>query len=212
MKCSFVTFSWGYVGSSYTCDVSFTDYSNPSMIDSVIGAHAVGKTNKDVTGMRALFLNITVIPKNIASFFPNLKALSFTGSQIGVLTNSDLENLPELQLFMVRQNRIVSVDGDFFKNNLKLQYIDFFTNQIKTVGENLIGNIKSLIKVDFGYNPCVNRTAETAQQFSDLNLLLPVLCPQGNSCSYRCTLNQEVTSLANEIAKIKQDIAILQRK
>lgn len=213
IKCAYGMFSWGYVGSSYTCDVSFTSFINTNVIETVTGVHATGKTNIDVTGMRVLFTNITIIPKNLAAFFPNLKALSFTGSQINTLTNADLENLPELQLFMVLSNKVVSVDGDFFKNNLKLQYVDFAQNQLKSVGENLIGNLKSLIKVDFGYNPCVNRTADTPQKIWDLNVLLPALCPPAvPSCSFRCSLNREVTALSTEIAKIKQDLALLQRK
>jgi protein-tyrosine-phosphatase len=182
----------------------------------------MGKSNVDVEGLFLMSQRLNEIPKNLGQFFPNLKSIDLTKAELLTLSAFHLEPFVDLIYFRAWANNLVSIPGDLFHHNTKLQYIDFDGNRLQHVGYNLLGELRSLQTVDFNYNPCINIVATTPLTISNLNQLLPISCPPlatttttkiitetpttttqfPEQCSLRCTLGDEFDKLKSEVAKL----------
>lgn len=225
INCNFVMKQWTFVdGSIYACVGSISYYGNRDILEDIEGIHSSDRSNSDVESIELTNTLLDLIPLNLSAFLPNLKVMDFTSSQIAIISASDLQPYPELLHFRVWRNFIVSIDGDLFKYNLKLRYIDFDLNRLQNVGHNLIGGLRWLQVAEFNNNPCISRSAGTPEELSNLNLLLPVSCPPlattpqtttqatrtttpfPENCSLRCTLGDEIDSLRNDLAKVDDKV------
>jgi hypothetical protein len=226
-ECSFGLNEWSFIGSEiYSCQATIVFFGNSSNLEDVQGNHMMGKSNADVEGLFLMSQRLNEIPGNLGQFFPNLKGIDFTKAELLTLSAYHLEPFVDLVYFRAWRNNLVSIDGDLFHHNTKLQYIDFDGNLLEHVGYNLLGELRWLQTVDFNSNPCINVAATTPLAISNLNQQLPISCPPlattttttttteiiterpttttqlPEPCSLRCTLGDEFDELRSEVAKL----------
>ena len=65
-------------------------------------------------------------------------------------------------------NNLESLDDDLFEFNQKLKYLNFNSNKLKYVGENLMSNLTDLKSCEFHNNPYINVIAQYTSQFPAL--------------------------------------------
>jgi hypothetical protein len=100
------------------------------VISSINGTHSNGKNNNNVKGLFFGFENHTIdidnFPRNLSSFFPNLRAIALKVSKISSI---DLEPFADLEIFMLAGSEMTSILGDLFKHNEKLEELHFEDNK-----------------------------------------------------------------------------------
>lgn len=151
---------------------------NPSSLESVRGHHNGGLSNSDVGGLWVMddVTELSRLPKNIERFFPTLIVLFWDNGNLRSITADDLQPFPELRLFAVFQNNLISIDGALFQHTRKLNYIDLASNRIDNVGSGLLDNLNELIELDFSLNSCINANATTPQGIQLIKQKLSTYC------------------------------------
>lgn len=224
-QCVFGTQSWMYIGDEvYSCIATISFYGNPSVLEDVLGNHMARKNLSDVEGLIVAHQKLGQIPTNLEEFFPNLKGVDFSNSELLMISSADLKVLPNIVWFRVWKNQIISIDSDLFKHNPDLQYIDFDANWLQNVGFNLLGELRNLRLVEFNQNPCISTFASTPMAIYDLNIQLSISCPPLDTtttelitqrptttqfpeeCSVRCTLGDETDELRREVANLNYKV------
>jgi hypothetical protein len=197
IRCNFKLMNWIYLSHrTYTCVGTVNSHLNAEILENVQGNHKTGKSNNDVEMLQLHNQRISSIPKEIATFFPNIKGLDFYKSDISSISSADLQSFPELKIFIIYENKIESVDGDLFKFNPKLKFINFDYNHLKSVGYDLIKDLKALEIADFTNSRCINRYASTLEELAELNSQLPTSCPPA---LFKSSSNDKSTKLNAQI-------------
>lgn len=191
-------------------------------MEEIGGNHSNGKSAEVVEAFdNTQTLGSSSIPQNINKFFTNILVIRWGSSNLGTITAEDLkpfENLKELFLYF---NKIVAIDGDLFRYNRKLQWIDFSGNKIEHVGKDLFTGLKDLKVVYFESNPCTEGIAYTPVAIQELNIQLPIRCPpfaatgafttisttEANHCTARFETNEELDELRRLLHKQTETIA-----
>lgn len=171
---------WPSVGTTYTCWFGQVAVKNSSTsLESVQGKHLEGRKNADVKAI-SIYNDRTKmekLPGSIEKFFPKLLVFRWIFGNIKSISSQDLKPFPRLKVLILGENKITSLDGNLFKNNLQLRRIEFWSNKISIVGKNLLGNLKDLTYADFRFNPCIKTWAETPKEIDDLKQELLDKCP-----------------------------------
>lgn len=148
-------------------------------VEQVLGDHKAGKSNDDVKWLSVSNVDLTYLPGNIGTFFPNLDFLQWTDSNLTTVKAEDLKSLPKLEKFYVRRNKISSLGGDLFTHTAGIKELDFYKNPIEKVGHDLLTNLKYLEVVDFRDNNCINRYADSHMTWS-IKIIIDTLQAQCN--------------------------------
>lgn len=209
-ECNFRVQYWSHADFIYTCVAKIINSNNLRVIEDVRGNHLEDKGNLDVQGFVLSDQVLGQIPENFDEFFPEIKGIIFVGVELEHLTFYDLHQFPKLLFLRVMNNKLVRLDHDLFKYNPDLYYVDFDSNLLEATGANLLANLHFLQEADFRNNPCINKLADNPDSISYLNSLLLRNCPNSNDpstttefpqCNLRCTLEAEVDSLKNQLAR-----------
>jgi hypothetical protein len=226
LSCKYGMRDWDLVGNVYECMSQAQNTENSTIIEEVRGEHLSGKANEDVELYWEQSKTMTSIPTNLASFFPNLKAILLY-SPILQLSSSDLKSFPNLLRFEFWGGKFANLDGDLFQYTRKLKVINFHIPGLKNVGENLLTGL-NLIRVTFFESGCIG-TWTTLQSIQELNQKLLMNCPPlepltspmttsqktttlststSTQCTVRCSLDSEVDEMnakfVTQIAKLKE--------
>lgn len=156
-----------------TCIVRSVQNQEISEVTQIIGNHNDGHSHEDIENFFSNDEEFLTFPKGLDKFFPNLKAIRIDNSTLTSITSADLAPWPNLTFFSVDENYITTLDGDLFKNSLKLESINFKYNAIRHVGLNLLSNLNELQSVDFRNNPCI----DMMNSISQLKTQLIKQCP-----------------------------------
>lgn len=80
----------------------------------------------------------------------------------------------------------------------------------------LLSDLSKLIYVDFRFNPCINTYASSPQAIENLKAQLLTQCPPleistlstttANSCSARCSINEETDDLRARIEELEKTV------
>lgn len=164
------------------CSIDDINYfSTVCEVMSLTDSKAIENTGRDPSDAASLkivyFVGLDFIPTNLGKIFPLLTDLHLSGNQIEKLTVEDMKQLPHLEVLSVYYNRLKSLDGDLFKYNLNLKFIDFSDNQIQHIGTGLLDNLKNLTRVYFNRNSCINTYAQSRAAVVELSKTLSCLCP-----------------------------------
>lgn len=167
----------------YRCrpEISFEE-SEATTLESVTGSHWPGRRNSDVEDLNVQDQNLTAVPNNIDEFFPNLKSLSIWHSNLMTITADDLK-FPSLLMIGIWNNPLLSLDGNLFASTPNLFWIDFSSNQIEHVGQDLLKNLNALIYANFINNPCISHLATSRDDVLRLNDQLPEACPAAENAT-----------------------------
>lgn len=209
--CSYSLRIWAPDKMIYTCVVQSIENGNVNVIEELTGDHQAESSNADVLGIIIQEKVLHQIPQNLVEFFPNLIGFICINSSLQLVSAEDLQPFSDLYFFRVWGNQIKSLDRDLFQFNRKLMFIDFDLNRLEQVGTNLIGNLHQLREADFRNNPCIDVFANDRLYIENLNKILPIRCPPLNEpptttelpqCKVRCSLEDEVDQLKEEVEKL----------
>lgn len=161
LKCTFKTTSWIDYGDFYTCSnptFSPDGVSNDAL--RVIGTHWDGYSNADVKGfnMHSDQLQMKTVPKGIGKLFPNIAAFQWYNGSLTSIKSVDLE-FPDLQVLILSNNRITSLEPNLFEHTKKLKLINLINNSIGTVGKGILDGLRDLTRAFFQNNRCINFNA-----------------------------------------------------
>lgn len=178
IQCNFYfnTYEFESVGPQvYSCSGTFVAYGDQSAVVSVNGDHMSGKSNANVEGLN--IYNEVGLPRNIAQFFPNLKALELKKVGLKTISAADLQPFPQLMHFEAWGNKLTSLDSDLFKFNPKVQFIGLNENLIANVGANFFSYLPAVKQIQLLDNVCISSFAWTEKTWAKLKAELPILCP-----------------------------------
>lgn len=112
------------------------------------------------------------ISKGIEKFLPNLLGFLWYDGNLATLTADDLMPFPELQMFGIYGNKLVSLDADVFKHTPKLELLYVTFNLLEHVGFGLLDGLNYLSHAYFQGNPCITFGAETPEAIQELKIKL----------------------------------------
>lgn len=165
----------------YACSAQITEDGSDD-ITSLTGTHTGGMTNANV---QALLLTsnymakFNKLPSNLATYFPNLVAITVDNSRMKTLTKADLAPFPNLIYLSAQMNMIRVLEGDVFSSNPLLQYLNLAYNSIQYVGAGFLSTNTALSSIQFQYNRCLGQNMymyispdyTIANYISDVNFL-----------------------------------------
>lgn len=189
--CNFFIAKGGFVGNVYTCKPNVTNSGRLDFLTEVRGNHLQGKEHENVEAIYVLAQILHFLPSNLASYFPNLRAIWCYESKLLEISAENLRPFPNLMELGVRTNQLESIDGDLFKHSPKLKWIYFSDNQIQHVGYDLLTDSKDLQAAIFERNPCINANAQGQIAIQELNKLLPIKC----RCEIKCSIGTDVKNM-----------------
>jgi len=171
IDCAFSTSNFRYVGQLYFCHVI-----NPKELNfrTVIlenfygftGRHAENKSHQNVEVLIAKFTISTALNPKVSYHFPNLKLIRITSSNLMYLHDNNFDDLQNLQVLDLSDNKITEVPSGIFKNNEKLIFVDFSRNKIAVISE-IFGNFFYLDKFKIFENQ--NFNFEMSRKTADFN-------------------------------------------
>lgn len=159
-ECTFTNSNYGEpIGTLYACyaQANYTD-NKPTEVTAIRGNHTDQKSNAYVQNLQVMGpydVGIDRIPAGISNFFPDLKIFTWDNARIKHLAQKDFKPFPNLIQVSIRYNMIKQLDGNLFKFNKKLQWIDFSSNAIQIIGKNFFDGLTELTQMMFYMNPCV---------------------------------------------------------
>lgn len=235
-SCKFRIANFSYLNSAYFCPatVIFSEDGNPSLVE-IRGDHLAGYSNFQVEALDVQNQDLRWIPKDIGSFFPNIRVIQWINSNLWEISSADLWQFPNLMVLDLQKNKIVSLESSLFAFTPKILTMSFDSNLLYHVGEDLLTSLKFLKSVYIRNNPCINYYAVSGSEIEylikNLHIRCPPLPPQAstttttrlpatttvllsttqtpNQCSAECL--ERIECLENKVAKHDQVIAELQK-
>lgn len=95
-------------------------------------------------------------PRELSTFFPNLKYIDIFDCGLEEITKEDLKHFPKLEKLKVDSNKLKFLPGDLFEYNPKIRHLTFTNNKIDAIGEQLVDKLEFLTDADFSGNKCIN--------------------------------------------------------
>lgn len=123
-------------------------------ISEVFGDHLHGKTNEDVLNFE-LLTGVNYFPHNLGQNFINLEYINVNRASIAVLNAEDFEQFsPKLKSLTVQSSSIEVLEAGLFDNVPNLEIISLTNNKIKHVDDGVFTSLKKLKILWFYSNPC----------------------------------------------------------
>lgn len=170
--------SWSHGGRMYSCHGLFINTGGLKFVEELRGKHVDGKSNLDVKGFYTHNDKVVnFIPINLGDFFPNLVNVQFGRTQLLTISSNDLRQFSNLEYLFVQNNKLEKLDANLFQFTPKLRGIFLSGNLVKSVGKNVLSNLKNLTSVDFSMNTCISVYATTPQGIQELKQQLITSCP-----------------------------------
>lgn len=182
IECDFymeIILDLGVPPTRYVCSVvSVLDLDNVN-VQRISGRHMIRRDDSNVEVIEFNRINeLTFFPGNIHQFFPNLIAIKFERTGLTSLSSENLRDFPNLLLFSVVHNNIVSIPANLFQNNRRLQHLTIDNSPVlESIGENLLGRLIDLNVASFRNNLCISDVARSRNAVIRLNDILHIECP-----------------------------------
>lgn len=160
------TFHYSHIGVLKTCNVD----SNVTIdnIDTKVSKvlYRNGKSVNTPDLINAIYIgsaeNMKFLPSGLKNIFNNIKALWIANSGLMHLDVQDMKPFGEnLQFVRFYNTALTALDGDLFKYNTNLIYIEIEHNKLKYIDSKLFdgfNRMQSLAIVDFRNCGCINRS------------------------------------------------------
>ncbi|XP_070491399.1 leucine-rich repeat-containing G-protein coupled receptor 4-like [Chironomus tepperi] len=168
MECEFENSFFITVGDVYHCDLQNTvniKSKESAVINSVAGTHETGKSNSDVAGFYSEDSSriIEYFPRNLASFFTNIKMIFIRNGRIKEVQQSDLKPFPNLIYLALSYNDIEFLEDGLFAYNPELKVVRFSSNKIIHIGTQVFENLNNLAWLYLNGNNCISMYADNNQ-------------------------------------------------
>lgn len=176
----------------------------------VYGAHQSGRGHNDVHALLIQSQNLPIVPTNIKTFFPNIRALQFHNNSISNISNNHLISFPNLQYLNLQTNKISLLDSNLFNGLTSMRVIIFNYNNIKHVGHDI--NLPDSGTIYFNGNACMDQQATTPEQIVTLKLNLLRYCPPTISQIEHTLESRQnlLTDLKSKVFQLERRIAFLE--
>lgn len=207
LTCEFTFESWP-IEPLYTCKTSSLTYDGSSKLNFVTGSHLnESYSNDDVQGLWLLrgVERLLFMPDDFNNYFQHIRAIKFDNTMIETISSSDLQQFPELRIFMSSYNPITTLPGDLFQFNPLLRQFYMFgladpEMNIRYIGENLFTNLAELETVRFYGHSCIeNEYASTKSEVEELIKKLHIMCPgEATTAATESTTEFSSTSVVAE--------------
>lgn len=221
-NCTFSVYSHVIVGERYTCTAILSNYEDGPDLTEVTGSHLPLRNNSHVIGVTInSHLALNFIPQQMHTFFPVIGVLNIYNGNLTVIGENDLKDYINLEFLSLQGNKIVRIPGNFFANAPRMRYMNFNSNRIQHVGENLIEPLFALSQAHFSSNICVNY-AVTNSSFPCLIGTLRVYCqdimiettttpqttdlPTSTTPEPVCDMHNSVCNIEDQTSDIKTSI------
>lgn len=175
--------------SVYTCEVieilPDKDNKDDSLtLTNVIGKHPDQKSLDDVELLMIVDQNMISIPKNIETFFSNVKALDIERSNLMKISAKDLKPFPQLKVLGLYGNDLTSLEAGLFDFNSELVLIELSENKIEFIDDGLLENLDHLEYFYILNNPCISAFKDDRDEVLAFDAKLPSICPSiAGTCS-----------------------------
>lgn len=219
MNCNYeVTSQWNVAG--YSCEAEVLFLGDARNVTEVSNNHMEDRNNSDVL---LLIISeqpqLTVVPRNIFEFFPNLAAMGFFNTSIEEITFQDLRGLRRLVQLELEDSGIAEIENDLFIDNLLMRSISFNSNRIQHIGHRTFNHLTGLTYLFLQDNMCIDMGVQLR---ANVLLFVPQLfrvCPP----SFRMTeaeildgtalievIDREIEPIENELEMLRKRIQFLE--
>lgn len=133
VDCVYSTSVFRYIGLAYYCHILNPKSPNKALLQDfygISGQHNNNKSNNNVDGLVARFSNSTALDSNVSYYFPNLKLIRITNSNLMYLHENNFARLQNLEVLDLSANKITEVPIEIFKKNERLIYLNLSKNKI----------------------------------------------------------------------------------
>ncbi|KAG5667548.1 hypothetical protein PVAND_015527 [Polypedilum vanderplanki] len=145
-----------YIGTFYECkDLDYKiKTQKDAALTSVSGKHSRQLTNEKVNAIWFAGYPMNFFPSNLTNFYPYIKAIWISYSNLSSLCSYDMEKLTQLKLLYIHSGKIAHLSSDLFANNKELEYIGIRANPIHHIDFGTFSNLKNLHTLFFVDNSC----------------------------------------------------------
>lgn len=160
ITCSFKNQEFWQLGSLYGC-LAKVNLDENQNVNEISGAHAAGKTNEDVKGIKFEANSGKLLPTGIDVFFPFLEAIVAELSKDFIkVSREDFAPFRRLRQVHIYGNKIQELDSDLFISNPLIAHISFGGNPLKHIGHRTFESLKELASIYLVSANCINNEAQ----------------------------------------------------
>jgi Leucine-rich repeat (LRR) protein len=168
-------------GELYTCTVKNLKISQKNVkISSIDGKHGDKKSNADVESFYIDEQKVKFLPTGVKDFFPRLKQLVASKSQLEEIERKSFEQMSTLEAVLLVDNKISAIPEDSFYDLTQLKSLFLSGNLLKSLPANLLINQKKL--KDFAMRR--NQIEIIPKGFFRNNLLLTYIRMNSNNLAH----------------------------
>jgi Leucine-rich repeat (LRR) protein len=216
--CTYSSSSFSFANSVYTCQARVLIFShNDSVLYAVTQNHLWDNSNQNVTALQIVNERLPSFPRNIESFYSNLKVIFFRNNSLTQISSDDLLPFPELIHLTLWDNKIQTLEDDLFSRTPNLQHIDFDNNQLLHVGRNTLEHLPNLTNAFFTNNVCISKSVSAQSSIASLKYELSTKCPPTLEMFLADVLNREYFRekvneiVSNKTASLVDRVDLLER-
>jgi hypothetical protein len=151
--------------------------SNSQAVTEVSQNHLPGRSNNLVKGLYIVNQNMTLAPRNLSQFFPNLEAISYRTSGLQELKPGDFSGLDLLKSVAFHGNKLLRVEANLFDENPKIHSISFSADPMRHVAHGVFNNLEDLSALHFNSAGCINAEINAKADIDYFIYRLFVSCP-----------------------------------
>lgn len=206
----------------YSCEASVIFFGHERNLTQVSNNHMIGRNNSDVHLLIIRDqLQLSVIPRNINQFFPNLEAIMINNTRINEFSRIELEGLANLKQFHFGDALVTKLGNDLFIENPLMDSIRFENNPIQHIAQQIFDHLRSLVRLTFINTTCVDDLVAT-NRTGVLNTMFQVIvnCPPTiamveekiiNGPGLAKRIEQQVDPLEQQLETLRNRVAVLER-
>ncbi|CAG9812127.1 unnamed protein product [Chironomus riparius] len=169
LECNFGLDGWDFaVKDAYICRAKTIKFTTKVLITNVEGQHVSPNTNDRVNAFLIFDQTCEYFPSGIDKFFPKLEGIAVQKSKLKVIKKNDLKPFTELKSLSLHSNQLVTLGFELLKYNKKLQIISIFFNKVTNIAEDIFDGLDELKEVHFQTNICIDITAKNATDIEAL--------------------------------------------
>lgn len=141
----------------YHCQAKIIADSHVRKITAVSHNNLAGYNNLNVTSIDFLNQVVTLPPRNIEAFFPNIGFYNLGNSHTEAIHPNDINRLPLLKYYLCQQNpKVIKIPPNMFANNPNLVGIGINVNsQIQHIAYHVLDHLDKLAYLYIS-GPCIN--------------------------------------------------------
>lgn len=154
----------------YVCEITKLKLHHESDRIRLTGKRKEGKSNEDVSYLHIHSSESHIVPsEDIFTYLVNLVSLEMRG--VSVKKVDQIINCAPLELIILSENEIKSLDAGVFVECSSLEILDLSKNEIFKIHVNAFGSLSALRELDLSFNKIDKLTRKTIKPLKNLKKL-----------------------------------------